>query len=112
MDPSVSNEGKPTKAGVTRRIANSVAAALLMAGAALVFYEVLLAISQADMVVTADGWLFVGGLSILCGCVTFAILARTSLAWRFVIGGIAAILVASGVLFLFGLLLALMSGIG
>jgi len=54
---------------------------------------------------------FVGGFSILCGCVAFAAI-RTGLPRRLVAGSVTAFLVASGVLFLMGVLLALMSGIG
>jgi len=113
LGQSGSREGKPPKANRTRQIAISSVAALPLAGAALLFYEVLLAIFQSSIVVTEAGWLFTGGLSVFFGCVVFAALtvARINLAWRFVVGGITALLVASGLLFLGGLLIAIMSSI-
>jgi len=109
-DSSESKDGGPARAGSTReKIEVGVGAALLIAFAVLVFYGVLQAVYQSDMVVTTAGWLFVVLISTGCGCVAFAAI-RTSLVWRLVAGAMTAFLIASGILFVMGVLLALMSG--
>ena len=112
MDDSLESKDKaPARSSSTReKIEVGVGAALLVAFAVLVFYGVVQAINQSNMVVTTAGWFLVVLFSTGCGCVAFAAI-RTSLVWRLVAGAMTAFLIASGVLFLFGLLLALMSGI-
>ena len=109
-DSSESKDGGSAKASSTReKIEAGVGAALLIAFAVLVFYGVLQAVDQSYMVVTTDGWLLVGLLSVLFGGLAFAAPRRMSLTWRVVAGSVTALLVASGVLFVMGVLLALMS---
>jgi hypothetical protein len=105
-------KAEPTKGRPAQRIAAGLVAALLLAGAGLLFYEMLQAVDQAYMVVSTSGWLLVGFLSILFGVLAFAVPSRLGLAWRFIAGTVTALVVASGVLFAMGVLLALMSGIG
>ena len=111
-DSSEAKDGGPARASLANRIVLGSVATLLLAGAGLLFDEILQSVNQAFMVVTTDGWLLVGFLSFLFGSLAFGAPRRIGLPWRFVAGAITAFVVASGVLFLMGTLLALMSGIG
>jgi hypothetical protein len=66
MEYSESDERKADEGGFVRQPLGVAITALLIIGAAapaFVFFEVLQATYQSNMVIMADGWLFIVGLS-------------------------------------------------